>query len=119
MFREFFLDELAMECNHLDNSLYHLDGPSATRHLDDILRIERLDGIQWVPGANSGPAVQWISLLKRIQAAGKCIHYSVTAEDVKPLMEALSSKGLMLSTYANSVEEAEALLKNVARWTHE
>ena len=119
MFREFFLDELVAECNWLDHSLFHLDGPGALKHLDDLLAIPTLNGIQWVPGANSGPATQWIALLKRIQAAGKCIHFSVPANEIKPLMEALSSKGLMLATSVSSIEEAEALIRQVATLTHE
>ena len=34
-------------------------------------------------------------------------------------MENLSSKGLYLITNANSREEADALMKNIAKWTHD
>ena len=38
---------------------------------------------------------------------------------LKPLMENLSSKGLYLLLNAKSVEEGEAMLKEISRLTHE
>ena len=35
-YEEFFLEELVQEINHLDYSIYHLDGPDALQHLDLI-----------------------------------------------------------------------------------
>jgi hypothetical protein len=32
-------------------SLFHLDGPGALKHLDSLLELDALDGIQWVSGA--------------------------------------------------------------------
>ena len=43
----------------------------------------------------------------------------VAPEQVQPIMENLSSKGLYLITNANSREEADALMKNIAKWTHD
>ncbi len=71
MFREFLLDALVEECEFLDRSIYHLDGPDSLHHLDTLLEIDSLDAIQWVPGANTGPLYQWMPYLKRIQEAGK------------------------------------------------
>ncbi len=115
MFCEFFLPALRREIDYLDHSLYHLDGPGALRHLDDLLDIEKLGGIQWVPGANSGPMLQWLPYLKRIQAAGKLIHISVEPEEVEPLLRALAPEGLCLATHVDTEEEARDLLKLAAR----
>jgi hypothetical protein len=115
-FDEFFLEELAREWAWLDHSLYHLDGPGAIRHLDSLLDAPDLHGIQWVPGANSGPAAQWINLLKRIQSAGKCIHYSISAEEVDVLMEHLRPQGIMFHICASGVEEAKAVLSRIENW---
>jgi len=116
-FDEFFLDELAREWRWLDHSLYHLDGPGAIRHLDSLLAAPDLNGIQWVPGAGSGPAVQWVDLLKRIQDAGKCIHFSVGAGEIDELIPHLRPEGVMFSTSAGSPEQADAIVAKVARWS--
>ena len=38
-------------CGHVEHALYHLDGPGAVRHVPLLLRLERLDCIQWIQGA--------------------------------------------------------------------
>ncbi len=115
-FREFFLDELRREWKWLDHNLYHLDGPGAIRHLDALLAEPDLHGIQWVPGAGSGPAVQWVDLLRRIQEAGKCIHFSVASHEIDDLMEHLRPEGMMLSTTVDAPDEADALVRKVVGW---
>ncbi len=113
MFEEFVLSELETEIDYLDRSLFHLDGPGAVRHLDRILQIPGLDGIQWVPGAGSDSMLEWIPLLRRIQKAGKCIHITVKAHEIKPILEDLSPKGIMFSTSVSSKEEAESLIREL------
>jgi len=118
MFRGFILPELLAEINYLDRSIFHLDGPRAAAiHLDDLLSIKKLDAIQWVPGANSGPIVQWFPLLRKIQAAGKGLQVHIEPEELEGVMEALSPKGLCICMNATSVEEADALIKRVAKMT--
>jgi 5-methyltetrahydrofolate--homocysteine methyltransferase len=51
MFDEFVKPGLADSCRRLPHSFYHLDGPGQLAHLDSLLAIAELDGIQWVPGA--------------------------------------------------------------------
>jgi hypothetical protein len=118
MFREFFLDELVAEINYLDRSIYHLDGPKAAKlHLDTLLSIQKLDAIQWVPGANSGPIAQWFPMLKKIQAAGKGLQVYIESWELESVMENLSPKGLCIVTSTNSVAEADALIKKTAKMT--
>lgn len=117
MLREFFLPELLAEIDWLDHSLFHLDGPGALRHLDTLLQIPKLGGIQWVPGANTGPMLQWLPVLRRVQAAGKLLHLSVDADEVEPLLRELRPEGLCLHTSVGSEEEAQELLKMAARMT--
>lgn len=73
MFREAILPSLRREIGHMKYSLFHLDGPGALKHLDSLLELEELDGIQWVYGAGAGPASRWIDVYRRIQDAGKCL----------------------------------------------
>lgn len=118
MFEEFFLPELLEEIAWLDRSIYHLDGPGALRHLDTLLAIDKLDAIQFVYGDGSGPATRWLSVYRRIQAAGKKLHISLTPGEIDAFMAALHPEGVMLSTTASSVEEADAIVAKIAKWTH-
>jgi hypothetical protein len=116
MFREFVGPELQAQTEWLDHALYHLDGPGALQHLDALLEIPGIRAIQWVPGAGAPPPLEWLPLLRRIQQAGKGLHLSLAASEVETALRELSPRGLFLATHCASVEEAEALLKCVARW---
>jgi len=72
-FRRFVVPHLREQCQWLDYSLYHLDGPDAIRHVEALLEIEELDAIQWTPGAGQpqGGDPKWYNLYRRIKAGGK------------------------------------------------
>jgi hypothetical protein len=116
MMRRFFLDEIIEECNWLDRSIYHLDGPNALPHLDLLLEIESLDAVQFVYGAGNEPASRWMPVYKRVQKAGKNLHISIDAAELETFMDALRPQGVMLSMWVGSVEEADAILRRVERW---
>jgi len=82
-FRRWVLPALEEETAFLDHSVMHYDGPRALIHLEDVLAIETLDGIQWTPGDGVPPMVEWLDLLKRIQAAGKSVWLWATMEEIK------------------------------------
>jgi 5-methyltetrahydrofolate--homocysteine methyltransferase len=73
MFREFVLPELKLTSSKLKNTFYHLDGPGQLVHLDAILNIDEIKGIQWIPGAGQPYITQWPDVFKRISDAGKKI----------------------------------------------
>ncbi len=118
MFERFFLEELIVQARWLDQVIYHLDGPQCIRHLDLLLAIPEIRAIQWVPGAGQPPMSHWIPLLRRIQAAGRALHLTVTPDEVETLFTELAPNGLMLHTSVASEAEARALVRAVARWTH-
>ena len=113
------MPELRAQCDLLDNALYHFDGVEQIRHLDSLLSIERLRAIQWTQVAGQPPCTEYFQELRKIQAAGKSLLILVTPEQVQPIMENLSSRGLYLITNAGSREEADALLNSIAKWTHD
>jgi 5-methyltetrahydrofolate--homocysteine methyltransferase len=53
MFDEFFLPALEQQTRWIERTIFHLDGPEAIRHLDSLLALPRMSGIQWVQ-ASSG-----------------------------------------------------------------
>ncbi len=119
MFKEFILPELQAQCKLLEYPLYHFDGVEQIRHLDDILSIPELRVIQWVQVTGQKPCTEYFPELQRIQAAGKNLILVVTPDQIEPVMENLSSKGLFLMLYGDDRDQADAIIKKVASLTHE
>lgn len=117
MFEEFVVPGLERLTEWLDHSIYHWDGPGALQHLDALLDLPHLDGIQWTPGAGNPPVSQWPEQLTRIQQRGKLLYLFAGPEEVKRLLEFLSPRGLFLETSCGSVEDAEALLRMAVEWS--
>lgn len=117
MFERFVLPDLEEQCRWLDHSIYHWDGPGQLPHLDMLLEIEELDGIQWVPGAGAEAAgsPRWIPYYERILAKGKNLVLEVQPEDVEPLIRELGPRGVLLQTRCDSEEEARCLLDRATR----
>lgn len=118
MFDEYFLPFIAEQTEMVERTIYHLDGPDAVRHLDSLLDLPHLDGIQWVPGAGAAPAVEWLPLLKRIQEAGKLVYAYCDKSHVEKLLKELNPAGLMLVVEGcECADEAEQLLENAVKWS--
>lgn len=83
MFDEFILPELKETCRRLKKSVYHLDGPEEIRHLDSILSIEDLDGIQWIPGAAAPNISEWPELYDKLSDSGKLLQLINDFPDMK------------------------------------
>ena len=114
MFDQFAKPELVATCNGLANPYFHMDGPGMLNHLDSLLTIPELKGIQWVPGAGQPPVTQWPEVYRKIRAAGKTIQF-FTSQD--PLgwraLEVIagqlgSAEGIMMFGEVPAAEEAEA-----------
>lgn len=73
MFDEFARPELEATCTRLPRAFYHLDGPGQLPHLDSLLAVENLHGVQWVPGAGNPGCERWPDVYRKIHAAGKRI----------------------------------------------
>jgi hypothetical protein len=115
MFTDLFLPSIEMQVNYLDYSLYHLDGVGAFKHIDVILGLPKLNGVQVVPGDGKPNALYYMDLLKKIQRAGKNLWISLPPEDVERALENLSAKGLFITTRCETEEDAQELLKKAAK----
>lgn len=71
MFDTFVSPELASSADRLCNAVYHMDGVGQIPHLDSLLAIDGIRGIQWVPGAGDPERQNWDELLSKILASGK------------------------------------------------
>jgi len=115
MFRDFVVPELTDLYNHIDYGIYHLDGPDAIRHVDELLKIEKLHLIQWVPGTKIGDPqftnpLNWITLYRKIQAGGKKVIVYCSPDQVRPLLDQLDRTLLYLCVYCADEPAAEKVL---------
>lgn len=102
-FKRFVLPDIITQSEQLDYAIFHLDGPNALLHLDEILKISTINGIQWVPGAGKEVkcSEKWIPIYKKIQKADKNViidHF----EDLRYLThfyKDLDLKGLYISLF--------------------
>jgi hypothetical protein len=112
------LPGIVRECQFLDRSIYHLDGPAALRHLDSILSIPELDALQFVPGAGHKGFHKWVEVYQKAQAADKGIQVFCTIDELHQVLEALDPHGLFLSVSGVvSRDAAEALLRVLEKWS--
>ncbi len=112
--REFVIPAVEEEAAFLTNSLYHIDGAGALKNLDDILAIERIGAIQWVPGAGQPRTLQWMDVLHKIQDAGKGLWiYDWSIDEIKAHFRDLKPEGLVFTIGCRSQKEADDLIRYV------
>ena len=119
-FDRFVRPGLEEQAAHVDYSIYHLDGPGQLCHLDSLLDIERLTGIQWVPGAGApGEAhPSWLPVYRRIQAKGKNLSLSIAdPRAIRTMLAELSPEGLFLGTACAAEADARRLLDDARSWS--
>lgn len=119
-FRDFFGEEIRREGSWCEYCTYHLDGPQAmATQLPVLLSFDEIDMIEFTPGAGCPPTLspQYIPLYKKIQEKGKRLYLLAEPDEIEPLLSELSPKGLYLCTHVSSEEEADDLLRSVARWS--
>jgi len=73
MFDEFVKPELAASCRRLKRAFYHLDGIGQLPHLDSLLTIPELAGVQWIPGDGQPDVEFWPDVYRKIAQADKKI----------------------------------------------
>ena len=111
MFERLVMPDLTACCDALDHAFYHLDGRGQIKHLDMLLSIERLRGIQWIPGDGAPPPEEWLPLLKRIRDGGKLCQVYVSLEGALTIARELGGRGFAFCIGNNgypSLAEAEA-----------
>ena len=118
MFEEFIVPELEDLCTAWTNVFYHLDGPGALHHLDRVLQIDGIAGIQWVPGSGQPHGWQvWRDLYVKVAEAGKKIWVPCGAGDVEDVIRTIPPERLIISGGTKSRDDAEALLRSAVKWT--
>ena len=101
MFDEFVKPELAVTCRRLDHAFYHLDGIGQLAHLDSLLSIPELKGVQWIPGDGQPGVTHWPEVYRKIRKAGKLVQV-FTGQD--------QSGFRLLDTLVEQVGSAEGIV---------
>lgn len=112
IFRKLALPSIREEAEYLDHCIFHLDGPDALRHVDDILDIDAIDAIQWVPGDGRPKSYKWMELLQKMQKAGKGLHIQDwTFDDIKQYYKELRPEGLVFDLKVDTQDEADEIIE--------
>ena len=123
-FEEFILPDLVRQVEQMPRSIYHLDGVGEIPHVDMLLDIPDLTGIQWTAGAGNEPLIseKWFPLYKKIQDKQKNLVLlgAINEKNIdaaEPLIKTLDPTGLFLSIGCGSKEGAEDVLEKITRWS--
>jgi len=123
-FRDFALEPLRAQCQWLDNSLFHLDGPECICHVPALMEIEELDAVQWTAGERHPPPGEecWYDLYRMIKDADKGLWIAlfdyapdVAVQKADRLVRKFGAKGFYFLMPKMDRQDADALLIKAER----
>ena len=115
-FNTFVLPFIKREIAPMTHNIFHVDGKGVARHLDKILELPEINAIQWVQGMGlDAPIMQWVPLIKKVQAAGKSLVIDLQLSELEPFMQAVSPVGILLCIDAG-VDLQAAVIRRVMKW---
>lgn len=116
LFEEFVLPVIQEEVKLMTHNVFHLDGKGVARHIDHILAMPEINGIQWVQGMGDDlPIMQWIPFIKKIQAAGKSLVIDLQLSELEDFISAMDRKGLLLCIAADEDIQPD-VIKRIEKW---
>ncbi len=119
MFKEFIVPEVIKTCQKMDYTFFHLDGPDMANHIEHLLAIDELKGIQWQPGNGAPSGDTWIDLVQRILDSGKLVQLITNREQTLNAIKNFGKKNIMyLVTEQLLPDEAEEFLKDVQKMSN-
>lgn len=93
----FYFPTLQDEVRHMTHNIFHVDGLGVLRHLDHVLSLPQIQAIKWVQGVGDDPPIlQWLHVIRRIQAAGKGVVADLQLSELEPFIAAIKPDGLYL-----------------------
>ena len=104
MFERYVMPDLDALFGSMDHGFYHLDGKGQIAHLDLLLSMDNLAGIQWIPGAGQPTPDddEWLPLLKRIRDAGKLCQVYVSPRGARKIVQEIGGEGFAFYINAGS-----------------
>lgn len=123
-FEEFVLPDITEQARHMERPVWHLDGVGELAHLDMILDLPGLAGIQWAPGAGQAPEwdEKWFPIYRKIQdkKVNLILRRGASEKDVKgmeKLIKTVDPAGTYISAVFSCEEKALEMADNIARWS--
>jgi 5-methyltetrahydrofolate--homocysteine methyltransferase len=118
MFKKFVYDDLAKISANMENAFYHLDGIGELIHLDSILGIDTIKGIQWVPGDGEPEKQDWSDVYRKISASGKKIMSGHGMERrLDEILKVINKPDdLIKMQFSYNMDEKEKALKTLGRY---
>jgi len=93
-----------------------VDGRGVLKHLDRILSVPEIQAIQWVQGMGLDlPIMQWVPLIKKLQAAGKSVMIDLQIGELEDFINAMDPEGLLLCLAADENLQPE-IIQRVEKW---
>ena len=124
-FEEFVLPHIVDQVNYMERSIYHLDGPGEIPHLDMLLDIPGLTGIQWTAGGGEAPLwdEKWFPLYRKIQDKKKNLVLlgGISERDMagmERLIKTLDPTGVYISAWFSSPEKADEIIGKIENWSY-
>lgn len=118
MFREFALEEIRASAKRMGRANYHLDGVGCLSFLDDILSIDEIHMVQWVPGDGQPTGLHWMDIYRRIRESGKCTQVIGAFADLEAVVKELGSgAGVYYNIYYNTTAVSAETLRQSALFT--
>jgi 5-methyltetrahydrofolate--homocysteine methyltransferase len=120
MFQSFVRGDLSRTAAALDRPFYHLDGIGELKHLDSLLAIDAVKGIQWIPGAGEPETRDWSEVYAKISRAGKKIQAFYGFEKYLDEIVAVVKRpdDLVKGQITCSADEKPEALKQLSRWAN-
>lgn len=115
-FDTFVLPSIKNEIAPMTHNVFHVDGKGVARHLDKLLELPEINAIQWVQGMGTDtPIMQWVSLIKKVQAAGKSLVIDLKVSELNSFMDEVSPEGIFLCIDTD-LDTQSAIIKKVQKW---
>ena len=114
MLRRWFIPTFEYEASLIDNVVFHWDGPGALRHFNDIMAIDKIHTIAYVPNPYEKHK-DYMELYKKVQENGKAVLYHGSIDEIKSVFYELNpAKTLYKLTSATEKEfyDFEKWVKN-------
>lgn len=116
-FARYVVPDLAACCAEMEHGFYHLDGKGEIPHLDHLLAVPGLKGVQWISGDGQPPSGDptWWPLLRRIRDAGKLVQLFMPGDCALRLAREMPLDGFAIATQAEHGGDSAALLAEIQR----
>ena len=116
-FARWVVPDLTACCAEMEHAFYHLDGKGEIPHLDHLLAVPGLKGVQWISGDGQPPSGDptWWPLLRRIRDAGKLVQLYMPADCALRLAREVPLDGFAIWTQAEKGADTAGLLSEIQR----